>query len=51
MTKLIISVDDEILEKARIRAREQGTSVNAILAERLAAYANQTQPKLARVAP
>jgi aspartate 1-decarboxylase len=41
VANLTISVDDEILKKARIKALEQGTSVNAILAERLAAYANQ----------
>lgn len=39
MANLTITVDDEILKKARIRALEQGTSVNAILAERLATYA------------
>jgi aspartate 1-decarboxylase len=41
VANLTISVDDEILKKARIKALEQGTSVNAILAERLAAYASQ----------
>jgi hypothetical protein len=41
VANLTIVVDDEILKKARIRALEQGTSVNAILAERLAAFANQ----------
>jgi hypothetical protein len=32
-------VDDEVLKRARMRALEQGTSVNAVLAERLRAYA------------
>ncbi|HEY8943530.1 MAG TPA: hypothetical protein VIM73_04675 [Polyangiaceae bacterium] len=41
MANLTISVDDEILKKARVRALEQGTSVNAILAERLQAFANE----------
>jgi plasmid stability protein len=39
MANLTITVDDEVLKKARIRALEQGTSVNAILAERLRVYA------------
>lgn len=41
MANLTITVDDEILKKARIRALEQGTSVNAILAERLEAFASE----------
>jgi plasmid stability protein len=39
MANLTITVDDEVLKRARIRALEQGTSVNAILAEQLRAYA------------
>jgi hypothetical protein len=39
MANLTITVDEEILKRARIRAVEQGTSVNAVLAERLRAYA------------
>lgn len=38
MANLTITVDDEVLESARIRALEQGTSVNAILAEHLRAF-------------
>lgn len=41
MANLTITVDAEILKRARIRALAQGTSVNAILAERLAAFAGQ----------
>ncbi|HKY37504.1 MAG TPA: hypothetical protein VJN18_16290 [Polyangiaceae bacterium] len=41
MANLTIVIDDEILKKARIRALEQGTSVNAILAERLVAFVSQ----------
>jgi plasmid stability protein len=36
---LTITVDDEILRRARIRALSQGTSVNAILREFLESYA------------
>jgi plasmid stability protein len=39
MANLTITVDDEVLKRARIRALEQGTSVNAILAERLRIFA------------
>jgi plasmid stability protein len=39
MANLTISVDDEVLRQARIRAIEQGTSVNAVLREYLEAYA------------
>jgi hypothetical protein len=34
-------VDDEVLKRARMRALEQGTSVNAVLAERLQAFARE----------
>jgi hypothetical protein len=36
---LTITVDDELLRRARIRALSQGTSVNAILREFLESYA------------
>jgi len=39
MANLTISVDNEVLKKARIRALEQNTSVNAVLREFLASYA------------
>lgn len=38
MANLTITVDDETLKRARIRALEQGTSVNAVLARYLAEY-------------
>lgn len=40
MANLTITVDDEILRRARIRALEQGTSVNRLLSEYLARYAD-----------
>lgn len=40
MANLTIVVDDELLKRARVRALEQGTSVNAVLAARLEAYAS-----------
>ncbi len=38
MTNLTITVDDEVLRQARIRAIEEGSSVNAVLREYLARY-------------
>ena len=39
MANLTITVDDEVLKRARMRAIEQGTSVNALLAEHLERFA------------
>jgi hypothetical protein len=39
MANLTITVDDHVLKKARLRALEQGTSVNALLREYLSRYA------------
>jgi hypothetical protein len=41
VANLTITVDDEVLKSARIRALEQGTSVNAILADHLRAFAGR----------
>jgi plasmid stability protein len=38
MANLTITVDDEVLKRARMRALEQDTSVNAVLREYLEAY-------------
>jgi plasmid stability protein len=50
VANLTITVDDEVLKRARIRALQQGTSVNAILAERLQAFAREgdSQSSVAR---
>ena len=39
MANLTIVVDDEVLKRARIRAIEEATSVNAVLRSRLEEYA------------
>ena len=39
MANLTITVDEEILRKARVRALERGTSVNRVLAEYLEIFA------------
>jgi len=38
MSNLTITLDEHLLRQARIRALEQGTSVNAVLREFLVAY-------------
>jgi plasmid stability protein len=45
---LTITVDEEVQRRARIRALEQGTSVNAVLREFLASYAGGTVESQAR---
>ena len=39
MANLTIALDDDLLKKARVRAAELGTSVNAVLREYMAAWA------------
>lgn len=39
MANLTITIDDGVLKQARLRALEQGRSVNALLREYLEAYA------------
>ena len=39
MANLTITVDGQVLKKARLRALEQGTSVNTLLREYLSHYA------------
>jgi hypothetical protein len=38
MTNLTITIDDQILKKARMRALEEGISINALLREYLEKY-------------
>lgn len=50
MSNLTISVDDQLIKQARIRAIEQGTSVSAKVWEFLASYVQDAQipsPQLA----
>ena len=42
MANLTITVDDEVLQEARIRALKQGTSVNALLRDYLISYAGSS---------
>ncbi|MDZ7622493.1 MAG: hypothetical protein U5O69_09145 [Candidatus Competibacteraceae bacterium] len=43
MTNLTISVNDEVLKRARIRALEENRSVNAVLSQYLQNYARTDQ--------
>ncbi len=45
---LTITVDEEVLRRARIRALERGTSVNAVLREFLESYAGAAVESQAR---
>lgn len=49
MANLTITVDGDLLKRARIRAIEHGTSVNAVLREHLEAFARgETRGKAIR---
>jgi plasmid stability protein len=50
VANLTIVVDAEVLRRARIRALQDGTSVNAVLRERLEAYAADDQERRQRLA-
>lgn len=41
MANLTVAIDDDVLKKARMRALDQGTSVNALLREYLEDYAGR----------
>lgn len=43
MAKLTIALEDELLRRARIRALEQGTSVNVLVRDYLTAFADQNR--------
>jgi len=48
MANLTVTVDDEVLKRARIRALELGTSVNRLLADYLSAFAPAGQGEVVR---
>ncbi|TDJ07174.1 MAG: MerR family transcriptional regulator, partial [Deltaproteobacteria bacterium] len=43
MANLTISIDEEVLKLARIKALKQGTSVNAVLRDYLESYSGSRQ--------
>ena len=46
MANLTVSVDDEIIKRARVRAIQQGTSVSAKIREFLEHYVNESEDVL-----
>jgi plasmid stability protein len=48
MANLTITIDDELLKRARLRALERNTSVNALLREYLTAFAEAGSTVVAR---
>ena len=50
MANLTISVDEEVLKRARIRALEENTSVNAVLGRFLKEYARLDEIRRSRLA-
>jgi hypothetical protein len=48
MSNLTLSIEDELLKKARIRALEQGTSVNELVRQYLAKYVADEQTEQRR---
>ncbi len=48
MTNLTLAIDDDLLHRARVRAAEQGTSVNAVVRDLLVAYSAADRVEAAR---
>jgi plasmid stability protein len=46
MTNLTIAVEEDVVRRARIRALEQGTSVNQVLREFLEAYSRPREERI-----
>ena len=47
MANLTVSIDDELLRRARVRALQQGSSVNALLRAYLEGYAGDEPDRIA----
>ena len=50
MANLTIAIDQELLRRARVRAAELGTSVNAVLREYMRVWAGADEERAATVA-
>ncbi|MEE2768654.1 MAG: hypothetical protein VX833_05520 [Actinomycetota bacterium] len=48
MANLTLALDDDLLRRARVRAAEQGTSVNAVVRDLLGGYAVTDRTTAAR---
>lgn len=47
MANLTLKVDDDLLKRARIKALEEGTSVNAVVRSHLERYAGESEARAA----
>lgn len=50
MANLTITLNDELLKRARVRAAEQGTSVNAVIRDHLQAWVGGNRVRVRAVA-
>ena len=48
VANLTLAIDDDLLHRARVRAAEQGTSVNAVVRDLLVAYSAAARVEAAR---
>ena len=48
VANLTLAIDDDLLHRARVRAAEQGTSVNAVVRDLLVAYSAADRVEAAR---
>ena len=48
MANLTLAIDDDLLHRARVRAAEQSTSVNAVVRDLLVAYSAADRVEAAR---
>ncbi len=48
MANLTLAIDEDLLRRARVRAAEQGTSVNAVVRQLIEAYSSSDRAENAR---
>ena len=48
MANLTLAIDDDLLRRARVRAAEQGTSVNAVVRELIEGHSSSDRAENAR---
>ena len=48
MANLTLAIDEELLRRARVRAAEQGTSVNAVVRDLIEGYSSSDRAENAR---
>ena len=48
MANLTLAIDEDLLRRARVRAAEQGTSVNAVVRQLIEAYSSSDHVENAR---